>query len=167
MEVQKPVRFETKHIRCSEGKTQFVINQHQIFFWELINTQTVVAKESHLERKDDFLLDSYSIYSVTTEERFTEINFRRNKDIPNYSDIKAVEAQYFLIVAKLENLGSSIADNYATPPPKPSPHGCIPSLFEMIFKTEEKKYKKAYEEWKIQKRNFDSLLDKNKQILNL
>ena len=105
MNAEKSISYETKHVKCGVDGVQAVINQHQLFFWEVIGTNTIVSRDSHLE--DGGIFDRDTIYSVTTTERFSTIDFRRLKDLPKLSEIKLVESQYFSTVNRLENLGSS------------------------------------------------------------
>lgn len=114
MEKERPATYEFKHIKCSVDYTQPIVEQHQLFFWEMLGTDTVVSKESHLE--DGGIFDSDTIYSVTTTERFTTIDFRRNKDIPQLSEVKSIESRYFSIINRLERMGSSALNDYSTPP---------------------------------------------------
>ena len=101
--MEKP-GFEYKHVKCAEDLVNLVIQQHQLFYWEIIETQTVVAKESHLDRPEL----SNVIYSVTTEERFVTLLFKRNKNIPHYEKIKAIETKYFTIVQQQMELLAQI-----------------------------------------------------------
>ena len=105
MNAEKSISYETKHVKCDVEGVQAVINQHQLFFWEVIGTNTIVSRDSHLE--DGGIFDRDTIYSVTTTERFSTIDFRRAKNIPRLSEIKSAESQYFSLVNRLENLGSS------------------------------------------------------------
>lgn len=172
MGAEKSASFETKHVKCGVEEAQAVINQHQLFFWELIGTNTVVSRDSHLENGGVF--DSDTIYSVTTTERFSTINFRRSKEIPKFSEIKSIESQYFSIVNQLENLRSSAINNYATPPSKQFSWGVflflclfymIPGAIYWIYKS--KKYSKICAEWQTLKRELESLVSVNTQILNV
>lgn len=180
---EKSISYETKHVKCSDDvdEVQAVINQHQMFFWEVIGTNTVVSRDSRLE--DGGIFDSDTIYSVTTTERFSTIDFRRPKELSKLSEIKSVESQYFSTINGLENLGSSAINNYATPPPKE--FNWIIFLLLVFFlsmfffiiggvlygvlywRSKSKKYSKVCAEWQALKRELDSLVDKNRQILNV
>lgn len=172
MGAEKPTSHEIKHIKCGVDAVQAVMNQHQLFFWELIGTNTIVSRDSHLENGGIF--DRDTIYSVTTTERFSTIDFQRSKELPNLSEIKSVESQYFSIVNQLENLGSSTINNYATPPPKQFNWIvflllCIFYIFPGViyWRSKSKKYSKICAEWQALKRKLDSLVDTNRQILNV
>ena len=169
---EKSISYETKHVKCDVDEVQVVINQHQLFFWEVIGTNTVVSRDSHLE--DGGIFDSDTIYSVTTTERFSTIDFRRPKELSKLSEIKSVESQYFSTVNGLENLGSSAINNYATPPPKE--FNWIVFLLLCVFyilpgvlywRSKSKKHSEICAEWQDLKREFDSLVDNNRQILNV
>ena len=167
---QKIVSYEYKHVKCGVDVVQSVIEQHRLFYWELKGTNTVVAKESHLERGGT-VFDYDSIHSVVTDERFSTIDFQRSKNIPRLSEIKSVESHYFSIVAQLENLGCSSLDNYATPPPKKYLFSLLSIIFcwtvlllALPFMLKENK--DAYKKWQFLKREIDSLVENNRQLLN-
>jgi len=118
MPSKKPASFEYRHIKCAEGAVNAVMQQHGLFWWELVGTTTVVAKESHLEPAtfmDEILGQGDTIYSVTTTERFATVDLKRDKSIPNLEMVKPVETQYFGIVRQLEGLGGSLVNGYAVP----------------------------------------------------
>jgi len=171
-QAQRAVGFESKHVKCDVDEVQAVIKQHEIFFWEPFGTNTVVSKDSHLEQGGVF--DRDTIYSVTVTERFSTVDFKRTKDIPNYQELRAVEAKYFPLVSQLERLGSSSLDNYATPPPKQFNWIAflilcviyvLPGVLYWYFKSE--KYKKICAEWQALKTSLDELVSQNNQILNV
>lgn len=99
--------LEYKHVKTSENRVNSVMRLHQMFYWEVIGTQTVVSKESHIERDlGDYLTDRKT--HVHTEERFTTVDFKRNKNIPNYEKINAVEQKYYRILGELRTEVSNI-----------------------------------------------------------
>jgi hypothetical protein len=116
MSVTRTGAYEHRHIRCAENDLQAVIGHLELFYWEVIGTNTVVSKESHLEPGGVF--DSDTIYSVTTEERFCTLDVRRDKCIDNYDRLRGVESRYIGIVCELERLGCSAHDGYTSPPAK-------------------------------------------------
>lgn len=172
MDTQKPAIYETKHVKCGVEDVQAVINQHQLFFWEVVGTNTIVSRDSHLESGG--ILDSDSIYSVTVEERFSTIDFKRPKDLPRHQEIKSVEQKYFSIVKQLEALGCSAHDKYTSPPPKQfrwkgfflwtlfTTVGGIPYW---IIKS--KKDQQIFAQWQQIKAKFDSLVEQNRKLLNV
>lgn len=109
--------FEYKHIECEENIVNFVIEVYQNFYWEVVGTQTVVSKESHLEEGGIF--ESDKVYSVTTEERFVTIDFKRGKNRPNLEEIKSIEREYLggmnvitkeALTNRMENLKKELAE---------------------------------------------------------
>ena len=126
------------------------------------------------------ILDTDTLYSVTTAERFVALDFRRVHDIPNLPRIKEVEREYFQFCVSLANLGASPLDNYSThtPPPKEINWialGCLsllyilPGVFYYIWK--EKKHKEAIvqraNEFNLLKPRLDNLLQQNREILKI
>jgi hypothetical protein len=172
MDTQKTTTYEAKHVKCGVEDVQGVINQHQLFFWESSGTNTVVSRDSHLEGGGIF--DSDTIYSVTTSERFSTIDFKRPKDLPRLSEIKAVEKNYFSIVNQLEALGCSAQDEYTSPPPKQFSWKVF--LLLTLFTTvggipywiiKNNKHQKVCAQWQVVKAKLDSLVDQNRQLLNV
>lgn len=168
----KPAAFEFLHIKCDSDDVQAVINHLQMFFWEVAGTNTIVSKESHLESGGIF--DRDTIYSVTTEERFSTIDFKRDKTVPNYAQLKEVESQYFNIVSELERIGCAASNNYSTPPR--NRHDTMTYLFLLtcwIVPGIWYKRKKAEEhamlvsKWQTLKPQLDSIVQSNNQLLNL
>lgn len=173
MEPQAAVTYESKHIQCGVESVQKVVEQHELFFWEMLGTSTVVAKESHLERGGAF--DSDSLYSVTTTERFSTVDFRRPKNLPGLADtIKPLESQYFTLVGQLEDLGSSCLDNYSTPPLKDFSWGmflflCVLYVLPGVWywRSKHERYKKVCEQWSTWKNELDALVSDNRHALNV
>jgi hypothetical protein len=113
--VDRPRGYEYKHVEVPQlpQVVNLVTNDHSKFYWELTATQTVVAKESHLESGE---YNPDNLYSVTTTERFVALDFKRPTDVPNLPKIKQVEDEYYQICAALRNVGASPLDGYAPPP---------------------------------------------------
>lgn len=114
MATERPVGFEYKHVECAQEPVlvDLVVNDHAKFFWELMNTQTVVSKESHIEEGK---FDSDNLYSVTTTERFVAIDFRRSTTLSELQKIREIETKYFQLCASLRNLGGSPLNDYSAP----------------------------------------------------
>jgi hypothetical protein len=121
---------EYKHLECPQSWVNVLLNQYSVFFWNLVATQVVVSKESHLERGGVF--DSDSIYSVTTTERFATIDLKRRRDIPYLDTIRDYEQKYMHICGQLVALGCTPLDNYSTPP-KDEGTGCTGCLLYSLF----------------------------------
>lgn len=157
---------EFKHIKCPTNATQDVIDKHQLFFWELQGTDTVVSKESHIEEGGSF---DDSLYSVTTEERFTTIDFVREKDIPNYSKIRSVESEYYSLVKQFNDIGAT----YDSKPEKDI-NWILFLILLMIaiapgviyYYIKYKKHKERVEEWESLREKVDDLFRKHNEILN-
>ncbi len=179
MATARPMGFENKHLEVPQTPAivDMVTNQYGMFFWEVAGTQTIVAKESHLERGE---YNSDNLYSVTTTERFVAIDFRRRTDIPNLSKIKQVEQEYFRTRAALSNLGCSPLDNYANPPGMEISWKAVGLLSLLIFAyglgipllvwyfwSKNKKQKQDVALWQSLKPQLESLLRDNRSILNV
>jgi hypothetical protein len=140
-------------------------------FWEVVGTQTVVAKESHLARGE---YNPDNLYSVTTTERFVAIDLRRATDTPNLAKIRQVEREYFQLCAELGNLGCSPLDNYASPTAMDINWKTVLILLLLFwpaliwyFYSKNKKLKQAVTSWQSRKPRLDGLLQDNRSILNL
>lgn len=170
---ERPRGFEYKHVECPQVPVlvDVVTNDHAKFYWELTGTQTVVAKESHLE-SGDFNPDN--LYTVTTTERFVAMDFRRGTDIRDLGKIKQAERTYFEICASLSNVGASPLDNYSSPPA--SNMGLLGELSLRIwpwkignayYYSKRKKHEEAVASWESLKARRDALLRDNRTILNV
>jgi len=107
--------LEYKHLECPQSWVNAILGEYSLFFWDLVATQVVVSKESHLEKGQGFF-DSDDIYSVTTTERFATIDLKRRRDIPNLETVRNVEHRYVAITGELIDLGCSPVNNFAGPP---------------------------------------------------
>lgn len=114
----QPQGFEYKHVEVPQNPSvvDHVTNTHAMFWWEMTATQTIVAKEAHLESGT---INSDNLYSVITTERFTTIDFRRPTDTPDLQRVRSAEKQYFDCCALLVELGCSPLDNYTNVPAEP------------------------------------------------
>ena len=117
MTTQRQKGFEYEHIEIPQSWVNAALRQYGMFHWELVGTQTVVSKESHIERGKG-LFDSDTIYSVTTTERFATVDLKRDLNITNLDKIKAVESQYFDTCNRLIGIGCSPVNEYGPPPKK-------------------------------------------------
>ena len=147
-----------------------------------MGTQTVVSKESHLERGEG-LFDSDVIYSVITTERFVTIDLKRSRNLPKYEKIKEMESQCMSIYIDLNKLGCSPVDNYETMPPmeemdligKIVLYVILVSLWVfpayLYWKWSKKRNKEKLEErltnHRCLKAQLNQLLDPNRGILNI
>ena len=81
-------RTESKSIQVHPNDEQNVIDFMQKFGWNLLSTQEIKTKDSHLEQRGD------SIYSVTESEHYTKLAFSRDLDMPHLKEIKAIEDEF-------------------------------------------------------------------------
>ncbi|MDR1013961.1 MAG: hypothetical protein LBL86_03165 [Coriobacteriales bacterium] len=65
------------------------IERKQRFGWELFSTQEVKIKDSHLEGAG-----GNSVRSVTETEHYIKLSFQRDTDMPNYTQLKALEGRF-------------------------------------------------------------------------
>lgn len=170
MAMEEKEVFEYKHLECPQSWVDTILGMYTLFYWDLVGTQTVVSKESHLEQG---LFDSDTIYSVTTTERFATIDLKRRRSIPNIDKIRTIEHKYFQLCNNLLDLGCSPLNNYAPPPQKGI--GCLgvglyilwifPGILYSRKVTAENQRKLA--EWQRLKAELDNLVTSNKQLLNI
>jgi len=64
----------------------------QAFHWNLLNSQEVKTRDSHLERESNG-----DLVQVTETEHYINLVFTRNLDTPNLSRLKELEAEYAAI----------------------------------------------------------------------
>ncbi len=79
---------ETKKVKVlpSDENAQTAIWQD--FGWSLVSSQEIKNTDSHLERRGD------TIYNVTTKENYVNLLFKRDTNMPHYSEIVALERKY-------------------------------------------------------------------------
>jgi hypothetical protein len=159
---------EFKHIECPQSWINAELDAYSLFFWDLVGTQTILSRESHLERSF-FAPDT--LYSVTTTERFGSIDFRRKRHIPYIDNIKEIEKKYFAIRNRLIALGSNPLNGFGPPPKKQA--GCMAYLlcfvligFFLLQQTKSRN-EKILLEYQQTKAEFDKLISDNKAILNI
>lgn len=170
MATEKIEAFEYKHLECPQSWVDAVLRQYSYFYWDLVGTQTIVSKESHLERGG--LFDSDTIYSVTTTERFSAIDLKRKRNIPDIDRIKDIERKYFQLCSNLLSFGCSPLDNYSSPSKKGI--GCL-GVFLYLWIIPgilySRKVKADNERRLLQcqqlKAELDDLVTANKQLLNI
>ncbi|TRZ52914.1 MAG: hypothetical protein D4S01_02155 [Dehalococcoidia bacterium] len=171
MATEKIEAFEYKHLECPQSWVDAILKQYSLFYWDLVATQIVVSKESHLEGGG--LFDSDTIYSVTTTERFATIDLKRKRSIPNIKRIKDAERKYFQLCSNLIGLGCSPVDNYT--PPSEKSIGCLGAGLYIFFVFPGILYSRKVKadneikllEYQRLKTELDSLVTTNKQLLNI
>jgi hypothetical protein len=163
--------FEYKHLECPQSWVDTILGMYTSFYWDLVGTQTVVSKESHLERGG--LFDSDTIYSVTTSERFATIDLKRSRSITNIDKIRTIEHKYFQLCNSLLDLGCSPLDDYSPPPERGI--GCVGVglyilyIFPGIIYSRKIKAEnqRKLAEWQRLKTELDNLVTSNNQLLNI
>lgn len=169
--------FEYRHIKCGENMVNAVLREHAMFRWELVTTQTIVSKESHLEPGgflESILEDHPVVYSVWSEERFATVDLKRDRRIASFEQLRKLEREYFQIVANLQEIGCSPADSYATPLEK-KPHwlltGCLFILWVFPGILYLNHVKKKNEEIRARHRELRpqllEFLESNRNVLNI
>ena len=79
---------ETKSLSVIPSDEQRTIDEMQAFGWELMSSQEVSTKDSHLEQHGN------TLYSVTESENYVKLVFSRDTSIPNYAELDALYRQY-------------------------------------------------------------------------
>jgi len=82
-------RTESFTIQVHPNDEQSQIQLMEKFHWNLLSTQEIKVKDSHLESRGD------SIYSVTNSEHYIKLAFSRDLDSPNLAEIRQLENEYF------------------------------------------------------------------------
>lgn len=79
---------ETKSISIVPSEEQDTIELWQKFGWELVSSQEIFNRDSHLEESGDH------INSVTTTTNYVKLVFARDKEMKNYSQIVDLENRF-------------------------------------------------------------------------
>ena len=79
---------ETRKVQVHPRDEQAQTEIWQDFGWTLVSSQEINSKESHLERRGN------DIITVTTKENYVNLLFKRDTNMPNYSEITQLEAQF-------------------------------------------------------------------------
>ena len=82
---------ESTSTTVSPSEEQSTINLFQIFGWELVSSQEVYNKDSHLESRDD------GLYNVTSTTHYVKLVFTRETTMPNYAKLVALENEFYNI----------------------------------------------------------------------
>ena len=82
---------ETKSISVNPNDEQDIIEIFQIFGWELLSSQEIFNKNTHLETRDD------GVYNVTSTTNYVKLVFSRETTMPNYSKFLVLENEYWSI----------------------------------------------------------------------
>lgn len=79
---------ETKSLSVGANQESYFISAYQSFGWELMSSQEVKTKDSHLENRGG------TIYSVTETEHYIKLTFTRDDRMPNYQLLKGEEVKF-------------------------------------------------------------------------
>ncbi|MCH5180600.1 MAG: hypothetical protein J1F32_05265 [Erysipelotrichales bacterium] len=79
---------ETKTMQVSVNQEDYMIDAYQSFGFELLSTQEVKTKDSHLERHGD------TIYNVTETEHYIKLTFTRDDNMPFYSELTKQQNEF-------------------------------------------------------------------------
>lgn len=99
-------RLETKSISVDPKKETSTITLYSKFGWTLISSQEIFSRDSHLERQGD------DIVSVTETTNYVKLVFQRDKDMPYYNEVAALDNEYHKLLKaepKEEGLGCLFA----------------------------------------------------------
>lgn len=91
---------ETKKVQVKPSAEEYTINDMACFGWQLVSSQEVKTKDSHLENRGG------SIYSVTESENYVNLIFSRETTIPNYNEITKLEKTYNDAIDTINRLNS-------------------------------------------------------------
>lgn len=89
-------RIESKSITCKPAQENSTIEKYQRFGWTLESSQEIYNKDSHVEGN----------FSVTETTNYVKLVFKRDKDMPYYNQIVALENKYDTV--SLPNPGTHV-----------------------------------------------------------
>lgn len=98
-------RIEKKSISCRPVEENSTIQRFERFGWTLESSQEVYNKDSHIEKRFD------ANYSVTETTNYVKLVFSRDKDMPYYDEISALEAKYELLKVETPSKGLKVASS--------------------------------------------------------
>lgn len=98
-------RLEKKSITCRPVEENSTIQRFERFGWTLESSQEVYNKDSHIEKRFD------ANYSVTETTNYVKLVFSRDKDMPYYNEISALEAKYELLTIDTPSKGLKVASS--------------------------------------------------------
>ena len=99
-------RLETKSLSVDPKKETSTITLYSKFGWTLVSSQEIFNRDSHIERRGDDLV------SVTETTNYVKLVFQRDKDMPYYNEIAALDTKYHQLLKtepKEEGLGCLFA----------------------------------------------------------
>ena len=99
---------EFKSLDVANAEESAWITLYQNFGWIHKSSQRVFAKDTHLERRD------CSVVQVTETTDFTKIVFERDQETKNYSQLVALEQEFFSLTARIPDQPPRYYDKCAT-----------------------------------------------------
>ena len=87
---------ETKTMQVSPSNEDRCIREYQCFGWELLSSQEIKTKDSHLENWGG------TIFSVTESEHYVKLVFTRDDHIPHIEELKKYQKQYESAIQSME-----------------------------------------------------------------
>lgn len=81
-------RWESKVVQVVPSDEDETIEEYELFGWELLSSQTIDRKDSHLENRFG------DIYSVTESVNYVKLTFRRNIAMKHYQEYSDLETKY-------------------------------------------------------------------------
>lgn len=95
------MRKEAKIVKTSPEFEQTSIENWEAFGWELLSTQEILAKESHLEDAGGGAVDS-----VITTTNYVKLAFNRDVNIKNKQELDELQEEYSKLKLTSEKLPS-------------------------------------------------------------
>lgn len=90
---------EFKSITVNPNGEQRAIHSYACFGWNLVSSQEIYAKDSHLERRLGRL------YSVTQTTNYVKLVFERDPSaLPNYAQLRELEKRYHAVALPKKKL---------------------------------------------------------------
>lgn len=83
-------RLETKTVKVHPSQEEFYIDTYARFGYSLFSRNEVYSKDSHLEKGYNG-----SVNQVTETTNYVSLTFQRDKDMPYYQEICAIEKKFF------------------------------------------------------------------------
>ena len=81
-------RIESKSMSVLTKDENFFIKKAEQFGRELLSSQEINVKESHMEDRGD------DLYSVVTSQNYVKLAFKRDREMKNYDKIVEIENEY-------------------------------------------------------------------------
>lgn len=79
---------ESKKLIVAPGEETYYVNTYACFGWELVSSQEIKVKDSHVENRGG------TLYSVTESENYVNIMLSRDTQIPNYEKLNGFQNRF-------------------------------------------------------------------------